>query len=104
MEKCTQRFHVDQSEKGFFVCSACECSLGVHCAFSHCPLLENELICTDCCHNEVIEPTIIAKLKDIGLEYTREQIDKICNECGNRSVGVPAEESNDDNRKGLPGS
>lgn len=105
MEKCTQRYHLDTYEKGFFICSICECSLGVHSSFVHCPLLADELICVDCCHLEVPEAPIIDKLEKIDLKYTREEIDKICKECGNRSVGVTAEESKDEhNGKSLPGS
>lgn len=101
MDKCPEKFHMDQTEKGFFVCSVCECKFGVHCAFIHCPLLENEVICTDCCTNEVPSNSIIEKFKEIGLEYTREQIDKVCKECGCRPVGQVAEESNDNDGNGI---
>lgn len=98
MDKCSQKFHTDQSEKGFFVCSLCECSLGIHCAFIHCPLLENEVICVDCCHNEVSKDTAIEKFKKAGLDYTRKEIDAACRDCGSRPV---PEESNGHTEQGT---
>lgn len=95
MGKCTG--HLDNKEKGFYVCSVCECPVGTHCYWFHCPLLQKEMICMDCCHNEIEKKETIDKLKSAGLEYTREQIDAICKDCGNRTV----EESNGNNVEGT---
>jgi len=75
------------SEKPFFVCSLCECDPAVHCYFQKCLLLENELICVDCCLEDVPNDKVISKLKEIGIELTRQDIDTICKKCNKRCVG-----------------
>lgn len=89
MKRCPT--HVDTVEGGFYVCSLCECPLKVHCTFVHCPLLDREVICIDCCSGASDEK-VLQDLKDVGKEYTREEVDKICKECGNRCVGDTVEE------------
>ena len=94
MNKCSQKIHLDESGKGFYVCSICECTLGMHIYFIHCPLVDNELICIDCCQNEASKEEIMRTLSDImkSQELTREKIDAICKGCGNRNVGDCAED------------
>lgn len=88
MDKCPIRIHLDgKNEKPYYVCSICECPLGTHCFFVHCPLLDDELICIDCCQNDVEKDDIIKKFKELGKEYSREAIEKTCKDCGNRSCG-----------------
>jgi len=84
--------HVEAKERGFYICSMCECSLGVHVFYFHCPLLENEIICSECCFERVASEGALKTFKEIGKEYTREQIEKICGACGNRSCGARVEE------------
>lgn len=84
MSRC--KGHFDDKEKGFYVCSLCECSPGIHCYQLHCPLFDEEMICTDCCSQEVSKDDVISKLQKIGVEYTRKEIDDICRKCGSRPV------------------
>jgi hypothetical protein len=85
--KCTERSHYDGKEhESFYVCSICECPLGTHCFYVHCPLLEDELICIDCCQNDVQQAEILKTFKDIGVEITREKIEETCKGCGNRCL------------------
>lgn len=91
MNKCSQKYHLEDAEKPFFVCSLCECKPGIHCHFVHCPLVDDEVICTDCCMNDVPEAKIIEEFGKLGLTYTREQIDSICDKCGGRCVGKTEE-------------
>lgn len=94
MADCSQRFHIDSSEKGFYACSICECVPGVHLYFVHCPLVEDELICIDCCQNEFHKEETLKKLKDTTeSDITRAEVDAICKKCGNRNVGDKAEEA-----------
>ena len=75
------------TKDAFYVCSLCECHQSCHVYYYHCPLLENEMICVDCCHTEVPEDKVIPKLEKLGKKYTREEIDKICTKCALRCVG-----------------
>lgn len=79
--------HTDE-EKGYYVCSLCECNLGVHAFYFHCPLLDNEIICSDCCQNDVEKEEIIKIFKALGKEHAREEIETVCKGCGNRSCGI----------------
>ena len=86
-DKCSERYHHDgKDNESFYVCSICECPLSTHFYFIHCPLLDDELICSDCCQNDVEKDEIIKTFKDLGKEYTRESIDAACKVCGNRCV------------------
>lgn len=88
MSKCPIRAHFDNKDgKPFYICAICECPLGTHCFFVHCPLLDDELICIDCCQNDVSQEKIIATFKALGKEYSRDYIEKTCGDCGNRSCG-----------------
>ena len=87
-DKCPIRAHFDNKDgQPFYVCAICECPLGAHCFFVHCPLLDDELICIDCCQNDVEKDAIIKTFKDLGVEHSRETIEKTCGGCGNRSCG-----------------
>jgi hypothetical protein len=89
MDKCEIRAHLDNIDgRPYFVCSICECPLGAHCFYVHCPLLDDELICIDCCQSDVEKDEIIETLEELGKSYTREEIEKICKGCGNRSCGM----------------
>ena len=96
MGKCPIRLHFDKKpesgERGYFICAICECNLGMHAYYVHCPLLDDELICIDCCHDAVPEKGIEQKFKELGVEHTREKIEATCRDCGNRSVGKSLEE------------
>lgn len=92
---CTQKFHFEEKEKGFYICSVCECPLGTHCFYVHCPLIENELICIDCCQNNIPYAEGLKTLKELGKEYKREDVEKICEECGCRNTGTSVKESED---------
>ena len=86
-DKCRGHYDVNgKDNKPFYVCSLCDCVLGLHGYYYHCPLLDNEVICDDCCHLEAEKEDVIRQLKELGKEYTREEIDKICAGCGNRCV------------------
>lgn len=75
------------TKEGYYVCSLCECSVNVHVYFYTCSLLDKEKICVDCCHTDIPTDEVIPKLKDLGKEITREEIDEICKECKFRCVG-----------------
>ena len=69
------------------ICPFCECPEKTHCYFWSCPLFDNELICCDCCHNDVQKEDATTKLGEIvGKKYTREDIDVICRECAKRGL------------------
>ena len=99
--ECSQKYHLEDKEKPFFVCSLCECALGMHFYFVHCPLLEDEVICIDCCHEDVPREQVVEEFKKLGLNYTKEYIDATCMKCGTRCVGKD-EESHGHNELDLP--
>ena len=74
-------------EKAFYVCSLCECDVKFHCYFHKCLLLDNEMICIDCCMEEVEKESALITLKEIGKPMTREEVDKVCSSCKKRCVG-----------------
>jgi hypothetical protein len=87
-DKCPIRTHFDNRDgQPFYICAICECPLGTHAYFFHCPLLDDELICADCCQQDVEKDTIIKTFEDLGKEHSREAIEKTCGDCGNRSCG-----------------
>lgn len=80
------KHHIEDQENNFFVCSLCECPIGTHFYFVECPLLEDEVVCIDCCQTGVANDNAIEEFKKLGLIYTREHIDTTCKQCGNRCV------------------
>ena len=86
-DKCSERSHYDGKDgESFYVCSICECPLGMHCFYVHCPLMEDELICIDCCQEAVEKEEILKTFKELGLDHTREKIEETCKGCGNRCL------------------
>lgn len=66
-----------------YICPLCECDQNAHLVFWKCPLFENELICQQCCHIEMLTDDIDKKVSArMGKEMTKDQINETCNKCG----------------------
>jgi len=78
---------MEKEAEAFYVCSLCECAIKFHYYFYACPLLDNEVICVDCCMEEVEKDSSLVTLKEIGKPMSREEINKICSTCKKRCMG-----------------
>ena len=74
------------SQHSYYVCSICECAPAVHCFFWECPLLDGEVLCSECCIDDMATDEAISKLAAIGKDYDRKVIDGVCKDCGKRCV------------------
>jgi len=72
----------DKDSQGH-VCVNCECDSNFHRIFWKCPLYDKELICTECCQENMLELDAPIKVSaKLGRTITAEELNKICSDCG----------------------
>jgi hypothetical protein len=77
-----QYYNLDKNAEPH-TCCLCECDPKVHLCYFKCPIFEQNDICADCCLLDALRPGIEKKFSEkLGREITREEIDKMCKECG----------------------
>ena len=77
------KYNIDKNDD---VCCLCECMAGVHLLFWSCPIFDDELICSDCCHINSLKLDSNKKFSDkLGKEISKEELEKYCKDCGRHS-------------------
>jgi hypothetical protein len=81
-ERPDEQYNIQKGAPGF-TCCACECDTSEHVCGWKCPIFNKELICSQCCLVDVLRkdtPKIFSAR--LGREITREEINKMCGDCG----------------------
>lgn len=70
-----------------FTCVSCECIPEMHISGWKCPIFDNETICSECCLVETLQSDVDVKFSTkLGKTITKEEINKICKDCGRNNA------------------